>query len=137
MDKDSRGKEIYLGLATVRTSDRHKHHKGNRNSILPNQQQGHDRSNDFSHEVEVSKLDCKKYKKFKDYVKSPTGELSEGISDSCGGDQMGSATGGLVTSTSSSLLVGDKTQTQKKEKQHKEKKKRTKNGFFRRRLLRI
>ena len=66
---------------------------------------------------------------FKDFVKSPAGEFSEGISDGYGGDQMGSTTAaGLVTSTSSSLLVGDKdkAQTQKKEKQHKEKKKRTK-----------
>jgi hypothetical protein len=44
MDKDSRAKEIYLGLATVRTSDRHKPKGGggggnNRHSLLPGQLQ--------------------------------------------------------------------------------------------------
>lgn len=36
MDKDSRGKEVYLGLATVRVSGRQRPRATNRNSILPN-----------------------------------------------------------------------------------------------------
>ncbi|KAL7075952.1 hypothetical protein ACQ4LE_004208, partial [Meloidogyne hapla] len=59
MEKDSRGKEIYLGLATVRTSDRHKQ-KGNRNSLLPqecnrqqNNRQQPSNANIFLHEIEV------------------------------------------------------------------------------------
>jgi hypothetical protein len=41
MEKDSRAKEIYLGLATVRTSDRHRNRGGgnNRNSMLPTQKE--------------------------------------------------------------------------------------------------
>ena len=45
MDKDSRGKEIYLGLATVRTSDRHKQKGGNRLSLLPSIGKGEKQSN--------------------------------------------------------------------------------------------
>lgn len=36
MDKDSRGKEVYLGLATVRVSGRPHPRATNRNSLLPN-----------------------------------------------------------------------------------------------------
>lgn len=36
MDKDSRGKEVYLGLATVRVSGRQRPRATNRNSLLPN-----------------------------------------------------------------------------------------------------
>lgn len=135
MEKDSRGKEIYLGLATVRTSDRHK--KGvNRNSLLPqeinrqpnnNNKQQPSVSNTFPYEVEVSFNFLFIYILFfKDNLKSPTGENSEGITD--GADNIESC-GGMVTSTSSSVLICggfDKDKFVEKKENHKEKKKRAK-----------
>ncbi|CAK5052654.1 unnamed protein product [Meloidogyne enterolobii] len=124
-EKESRGKEIYLGLATVRTSDRHKQ-KGNRNSLLPqeiNRQQNNrqpcNNPNVFPYE-------------FEDNLKSPTGENSEGITDGAENENCG--VGGMVTSTSSSVLISgggggfdrDGGKNIEKKESHKEKKKKAK-----------
>uniref|UniRef100_A0A183C045 PH domain-containing protein n=1 Tax=Globodera pallida TaxID=36090 RepID=A0A183C045_GLOPA len=133
-EKDSRGKEIYLGLATVRTSDRHRPKGGgvggmggggggsnsNRNSLLTssttttaaakdNVLLHHDRSNDASiSTTEDGGYFC---------PRSPMGmaadqQFSEGVSDSCGDGggtvfppAASTACGALATSTSSSLLM--------------------------------
>ncbi|KAI3415390.1 ArfGAP with GTPase domain, ankyrin repeat and PH domain [Globodera pallida] len=133
-EKDSRGKEIYLGLATVRTSDRHRPKGGgvggmggggggsnsNRNSLLTsstttaaaakdNVLLHHDRSNDASiSTTEDGGYFC---------PRSPMGmaadqQFSEGVSDSCGDGggtafppAASTAGGALATSTSSSLLM--------------------------------
>lgn len=109
MDKDSRGKDVYLGLATVRVSGRQRPRTTNRNSLLPQQLSNPISTNLMSHSLKEIVNE-----RVGDSLKSPISEnnaigglcegCTSGTSDGGGGNAMGGSDpqGLLITSTTSS-----------------------------------
>lgn len=120
MEKDSKGKEIYLGLATVRISGRNRLRATNRNSLLPQppEKENYRPTTSSVHESLPSPISSD--------VKSPAGarktsDAGDAFTISLGNSD-GEGTGALATSTSSSLLLNVAAAPEKSNRKEKKKK---------------
>jgi hypothetical protein len=125
MEKGSKGKEIYLGLATARVSGRNRPRATNRNSLLPQQTQPPEKENfrPTTSSIHESVASPSTSEALKSSVGAKIDEVDEGLATSgCNSDTDATAAGVLATSTSSSLLIHVGSSEKKKENKKKDKK---------------